>query len=358
MLHRNARTLFLPRCPARDIEGKMKNTVWMISACLLGLGCPLFAQTVNFVAAQRSSQTKKLNVAIFVFPVVQTIDFAGPYEVFSQAGTNVYTVAEKLDPIQTAAGLLITPKYTFADAPKPDVLVLPGGNGVAKQLANPVAMRWIQETAKAAPQTLTVCTGALLAGKAGLLDGLSATTFYGALDSLSEYAPHTKIVWDKKYVDSGRVITTAGLSSGMEGSLYTVSKLMGMGLAQSIALHIEYNWNPESTYARAMFPDMYIPDELPYGLPKGSDLLSSAGDRDRWTITVRIPGEQGTPKLLENINASIAKSGKWARAINPPGENASRWEFTDRYGAKWQSVITLAPEKSSDLLFTLKMHRI
>jgi putative intracellular protease/amidase len=336
----------------------MKKAIWAISVSLVGLGCPLWAQTVNFVRAQKPSQTKKLNVAIFVFPVVQTIDFAGPYEVFSQAGTNVYTVAEKPDPIQTAAGLTIAPKYTFENSPKTDVLVLPGGDGVTAQLANPVAMKWIRETAENAPQTLTVCTGAFLAGKAGLLDGLSATTFYGALDSLPEYAPRTKIVWDKKYVDSGKIITTAGLSSGVEGSLYTVSKLLGMGKAQSIALHIEYNWNPNSTYARAMFPDMYIPDELPYGLPKGSDLLNSSGDRDHWNITVRIPGEQGAPKALENINALVAKSGKWMKVANPPSEGSSRWEFTDRYGAKWQSVIAVAPERGSDLLLTLQMNRI
>jgi len=335
----------------------MKKAILTISAYVLGFGCPLWAQTVNFVKPQEKARAQKINVAIFVFPVVQTIDFAGPYEVFSQAKTNVYTVAENLNPIQTAAGLTIIPKYTFENAPRTDVLVIPGGDGVMKQLENPAAMKWIQDTAKNTPQTLTVCTGAFLAGKAGLLNGLSATTFYGALDFLPEFAPRTKIVWDKKYVDSGRIITTAGLSSGVEGSLYTVSKLLGMGIAQSIALHIEYNWNPDSSYARAMFPDMYIPDELPEGLPGGSELLSSSGDRDHWTITVRIPEEQRAPNLLENINASVAKSGKWSKVANSAGENASRWEFTDRYGAKWQSTVSLMPEKGSDLIFTLKMER-
>jgi putative intracellular protease/amidase len=335
----------------------MKKAILTISACLLGFWCPLWAQTVNFVKAQEKARAQKINVAIFVFPVVQTIDFAGPYEVFSQAKTNVYTVAENLNPIQTAAGLTIIPKYTFENAPRTDVLVIPGGEGVMRQLENPAAMKWIQDTAKKTPQTLTVCTGAFLAGKAGLLNGLSATTFYGALEFLPEFAPRTKIVWDKKYVDSGKIITTAGLSSGVEGSLYTVSKLLGMGIAQSIALHIEYNWSPNSTYARAMFPDMYIPDELPLGLPGGSELLSSSGDRDHWTITLRIPGEQGAPQLLENINTSVSKSGKWSKAASPARKNSSGWEFTDRYGARWRSKITLTPQKDSDFLFTLTMNR-
>jgi hypothetical protein len=107
-----------------------------------------------------------------------------------------------------------------------------------------------------------------------------------------------------------------------------------------------------------MFPDLYIPDELPNGLPQGSNLLSSLGDRNHWIITVRIPGKQEAFKLLEDINRSVAKSGKWTKAVNPAGENASRWEFTDRYGARWQSVITLSSETDSNLLFTLKMGRL
>jgi putative intracellular protease/amidase len=320
---------------------------------ILGISSVGWTQTRNFFRIE-----KKLNVAIFVFPGMQIIDYAGPYEVFGQARANVYTVGEKLDPIQTAFGQTITPKYTFENAPKPDVLVLPGGDGVVDQMTNSAVIKWIQVTARDAQQTLTVCTGSFLAAKAGLLEGLSATTFYGALDFLPEQAPHTKVVWDKKYVDSGKIITTAGLSSGIEGSLYTVSKLLGMGSAQAVALNMEYDWHPDSTYARAMFPDLSIPPELSSALPKGFYLLNSSGDRDHWTIAVRISGSEGALKVLENINTSLIKSGKWIRSASKDGDNTSRWNFTDRLGAKWQSVVSVKQGQGSDLLFALKMDRI
>ncbi len=332
----------------------MKNSILQVLILTLGCGAMSWAQTANFVGPNQ----KQLNVAIFVFPGVQIIDFAGPFEVFMQARTKVYTVGEKPDPIKTAGGLTIAPEYTFDRAPKPDILVLPGGDAALKEMLNPVVMKWIVETAKQTPQVLTVCSGAFLAAKGGLLDGQSATTFYGMLHDLQQLAPTAKVVWDKKYVDSGKIVTTAGLSSGIEGSLYVISKLLGMGHAQSVALNMEYNWNPNSTYARAMFPDMNIPDELPAGLPKGSDLLDSSGDRDHWTITVRVPSEEGADAVLKNVNASLTKSGKWSAAASTASQNSSKWNFTDRLGAKWQCVVSVKPDHDSSLLFTLKMDSI
>ncbi|HEX8185579.1 MAG TPA: DJ-1/PfpI family protein, partial [Blastocatellia bacterium] len=175
---------------------------------------------------------KRGNVAILIFKGVQIIDYTGPYEVFGGARFNVYTVAEKAEPITTAMGMTVTPSYSFSDSPKPDVLVLPGGGGfrpgdggVGNQLENPAVIKWIQDNAKEAKFVLTVCNGAFFAAKAGLLDGLEATTFYGMIDALKTFAPKTKVVSDKRYVDNGKIITTAGLSSGIDGSLYLVSKM-------------------------------------------------------------------------------------------------------------------------------------
>jgi transcriptional regulator GlxA family with amidase domain len=159
----------------------MNNHPWGTLMRALGVGSMGGAETREFIVAQRPFQTKNLNVAIFVFPLVQIIDLAGHYEVFQQAGAHTYTVGEKLDPIQTAAGLTIIPKYTFETAPKVDVLVLPGGDGVAIQLVNPAAIKWIQSTAKKTIEVLTVCTGSFLAAKAGLLDGLARQPFTGLL---------------------------------------------------------------------------------------------------------------------------------------------------------------------------------
>ena len=192
---------------------------------------------VGLAQMRLEKTTKKFNVAIFVFPGVQVIDFAGPFEVFVESSMNVYIVGETVAPLHTAGGLTITPKYSFANAPKPDLVVLPGGGfykpgdkAVGDQMVNQVAMKWIKEMAKQA-EVMTVCNGAFLAAKAGLLVNLPATTFYGYLDNLTDVSPTTIVVRDKKYVDNGRIVTTAGLSSGIEGSLYIVSKLTGNGRA-------------------------------------------------------------------------------------------------------------------------------
>jgi putative intracellular protease/amidase len=305
--------------------------------------------------------TQKFNVAIFVFPGVQVIDFAGPYEVFSESGMNVYTVGETVAPLHTAGGLTITPKYSFENAPKPDLVVLPGGGfykpgdkAVGDQMVNPLAMKWIKEMAKQA-EVMTVCNGAFLAAKAGLLANLPATTFYGYLDHLTEISPTTTVVRDKKYVDNGKIITTAGLSSGIDGSLYVVSKLVGNGRAKFTALNMEYNWDPGSKFARAMLPDMYIPDELGTDLPEGSYLDEYYGNRDHWHMTVRIPAPHTSSQINEVVNTSLTKWGRWAK-VEGSEATESRWTFTDRLGVKWLTTIK-SESDGSGVLLTLQMRR-
>jgi len=141
------------------------------------------------------------NLAIFVFDGVQIIDYTGPFEVLGQAHDgkkkifNVYTVGEKAGPITTNMGMTVTPKYSFADMPKTDILVLPGGN-VDPGLDNPKVIKWVQDTAANAEFVMSVCNGAFYLGKAGLLDGLNATTFYGLIDELKTLAPKAHVVKD------------------------------------------------------------------------------------------------------------------------------------------------------------------
>lgn len=317
---------------------------------------------VSLAQMRLEKTTKKLNVAIFVFPGVQVIDFAGPYEVFAESGMNVYVVGQTVAPIQASGGLTVTPKYSFENAPKPDLVVLPGGGfykpgdkAVGDQMVNPVAMKWIKELAKQA-QVMTVCNGAFLAAKAGLLDNLPATTFYGYLDNLRDVSPTTTVVRDKKYVDNGRIITTAGLSSGIDGSLYMVSKLVGNGRAKFTALNMEYNWDPDSKFARAMLPDMYIPDELGADLPEGSYLDEYYGNRDHWHMTVRVPAPHTPSHINDVVSASLTKWGQWTKAEGSAATE-SRWTFTDRLGAKW--LTTIASESDgSGVRMILRMRRL
>ncbi|HET9226023.1 MAG TPA: hypothetical protein VFR31_05110, partial [Thermoanaerobaculia bacterium] len=157
--------------------------------------------------------------------------------------------------------------------------------------------------------------GAFFLAKAGLLDGLEATTFAGLIDGLREAAPKARIVTDKRWVDNGKIITTAGLSSGIDGSLHVIEKLLGRGYAQRAALGMEYNWQPELNWARAALPDRMVRVDTPSDLPV--EPLLTQGTTDRWGKAVvrrhravrrRLPEAGGpTPGDLEQVGPRIRR---------------------------------------------------
>lgn len=192
------------------------------------------------------------NVAILVFDDVEILDFAGPYESFAAAGRidnsslfNVYTVSEKPKPIMARDGLSINPRYSFSDAPHADILLVPGGPGTEKEIFNDTLINWVKSTAREVELLLSVCDGAILLGKAGLLENLSATTHHLDVERLREVAPNTLIKETERIVDNGRVIIAGGVSAGIDLSLYVVSKLLGKEWAEKTARMMEYDLKPE-----------------------------------------------------------------------------------------------------------------
>jgi transcriptional regulator GlxA family with amidase domain len=193
------------------------------------------------------------NVAILIFDDVELLDFAGPFEVFSVTGRqdgsspfNVYTVAEKSDPITTRNQLSVNPQYTIDNCPQPDILLVPGGQGTRTEMNNPTLINWIKECSQKAELVLSVCTGALLLAKARLLEGLTATTHHNAIELLKELAPNSTIETNKRFVDNGRIILSAGIATGIDMSLYVVAKLLGKEQALETAQYMEYDWKPKS----------------------------------------------------------------------------------------------------------------
>jgi transcriptional regulator GlxA family with amidase domain len=190
---------------------------------------------------------KKRNAAILIFDDVEVLDFAGPFEVFSVTNElndysllNVYTVARNKAPVTARNGLSVNPDYSISEAPPPDILIVPGGSGTRPILGQPDLLSWIQQTSLAAEKTLSVCTGALLLAKVGLLDGLKCTTHHSAFDLLGEIAPGTEVVRKARFVDNGKVITSAGISAGLDMSLYVIEMLYGQKAAQATAEYMEY----------------------------------------------------------------------------------------------------------------------
>ena len=200
------------------------------------------------------------SVAIFLFDEVEVLDFAGPYEVFSVAGLrtlpqkpfDVFTVAEKPS-IVARNGLKVTTDYTFENMPKADIVLLPGGGGYTadgiafgsrREMNNPVVLEWVKKQATQVELLLSVCTGALILGQAGLLNGLKATTHFMALDSLRAISAEIEVVEKVRYVDNGTVILSAGVSAGIDMSYYVVSKLLGAEIATEAARYAQYDYWP------------------------------------------------------------------------------------------------------------------
>lgn len=196
------------------------------------------------------------NLAIFIFDEVEVLDFAGPFEVFGVCGLrtgnprpfNVYTVAQK-ELIIARNGLKIVPHFLLNTCPAPDILLLPGGGGIhpdgtpfgsRREMNNTALLEWICEKDRNAEMLLSVCTGSLLLAKAGLLEGLSATTHWKAVDTMRSVAPNTKLLPEQRWVDNGRIILSAGISAGIDMSLYVISKLLGKEMADETAAYMQY----------------------------------------------------------------------------------------------------------------------
>ena len=196
---------------------------------------------------QSNNQTR---ICIVIFDGVEVLDFCGPFEVFSVTGGRqgetpfeVCTVAEDDRPVQTRGGLMVTATYSFNDCPAANVMLIPGGPGTRRELNNQPMLDWIKERATNAQLVLSVCSGALLLAKAGLLDGLTATTHHGALDELRLINPNVRVDDTRRFVDNGRIIASGGISAGIDMSLHVVSRLLGYDRALETAQYMEYDWN-------------------------------------------------------------------------------------------------------------------
>ncbi|MBE9463864.1 DJ-1/PfpI family protein [Dyadobacter sp. UP-52] len=202
--------------------------------------------TLSDSLKQDQKQAKKRNVAIFIHNGVEILDFAGPSEVFaSTEGFNVYTVSLSKEPIISQGFIKITPTYSLTDCPKPDIVVLPGGE-TGPFIENKPLIEWIKSSSTHAEVMLSVCTGAGLLAKAGLLDGKQATTFHSYIEPLQRATPNARILSDTRFVDNGQIITTAGVSAGIDGALHVVAKLKGNVIATQTARYMEYDkWKPE-----------------------------------------------------------------------------------------------------------------
>ena len=203
---------------------------------------------------------KKINVGIFVFDEVEVLDFAGPFEVFSRtrllkgaesrrsddsAPFYPFTVSIDTKPLTATGGLKIIADYTFNNCPKIDILIVPGGYGTRTLLNNDSLLKWIKAVSDKANITASVCTGSLLLAKAGLLEGKRATTHWGAIEALKSISKDIHVISDRRVVND-EIITSAGVSSGIDMAFMIVENLYGEQVASDTSKYIEFHRSKEN----------------------------------------------------------------------------------------------------------------
>lgn len=195
---------------------------------------------------------KPLKVDILVFDDVEVLDFAGPFEVFAVTGQlntppsfEVAVVGSEIREFKAVNGLKVVPNLAFDDERETDILVLPGGSGTSREMNSKLTQKWISKKVQQAQIVLSVCSGARFLAKLGLLYKMEATTHKGVLDNLLQIDPTIMLRPDKRFVDTGKIITTGGISAGIDGSFHVVQRVYGDETASRTAAYMEYNWTSE-----------------------------------------------------------------------------------------------------------------
>jgi len=204
----------------------------------------------------------KKRVGILIFPQVEVLDFCGPFEVFSVTRLDeerrreepspfeVLLVAESAEPLAATGGLRVLPDVMTEACPPLDVLVVPGGWGTRTAIKNERLLRWIAERGKTVETLTSVCTGAMLLGQAGLLDGRRATTHWRSLSWMRESFPTVTVEEKLHVVEDGHVLTSAGISAGIDMALRVVARYHGEAIARATARNMEYRYQPDDNSRR------------------------------------------------------------------------------------------------------------
>jgi putative intracellular protease/amidase len=289
-------------------------------------------------AAQRSNPP---HVAVLMFDGAQIIDFAGPYEVFGQAGFDVYTVTEDGAPVTAAMNLSVNVDHDFASAPQADVLLIPGGH-IHDAMADPATLKFIRNKASSADHVLSVCTGSFVLAATGLLDGKTATTFHGSFDSMAREFPEIKIVRDRRWVDTGKLVTSAGLSSGIDAALHIVAEIRGVEAARTVAMNLEYEWAPgeRDGFIRGLMADRHVRFPSNMTFPEGTQahVVTSFGSEQDWRRELHVQSPLGPSELIAHLRDLAA--GDDALRLEPDaGPHTVAWRHTDDAG-QWRLTVS------------------
>jgi transcriptional regulator GlxA family with amidase domain len=202
------------------------------------------------------SEERARTLGVVLFPGFETLDVFGPVEMFGSlpGAVEIRMVAERPGVVPSAQGVAVHVDHVFADCPRLDLLLVPGGFGTRAEADNTALIGWLTERAAAAERAMTVCTGTALLARTGLLDGRRATTNKMFFDWVASHGPHVEWVKQARWVADGRFVTSSGVSAGMDMALAVIAELWGQPLAERVALATEYEWHRDAgwdPFARA-----------------------------------------------------------------------------------------------------------
>ena len=243
------------------------------------------------------------------------------------------------------------PAAYFDDAPQADLIVIPGGGFEAAKDSATVA--WIKRESERAAHVMSVCNGAFSLANTGLLDGLKATTTAGNINRFRQAFPEIKVTPEERVIDNGKILATAGLSSGIDGALHMVDVMKAEGAGQSVALYMEYDWRPNDTYSRGTMADRFIPNvfRIMNTLKAGDDIDENfKGDKNKWETTVWYTTKLSPSDLFAQLKTAYTNAyslmGPWAPnsiRTEPAGALSTNISFNDREGHHWKGVLAVEP---------------
>lgn len=304
-----------------------------------------------------------LNVAILIYDGVEVLDFAGPAEVFAVAGgfarsggqpaMNVYTVARTREAVVSQGFLDVVPDHSIADAPPADVLVLPGGRTGAL-LSDDAFLDWLRPATERARVSLTVCTGAFLLAEIGRLDGREVTTWYNAVPRLAQRYPEARVQPGRRFVDSGAVVTTAGVSAGIDGALHVVARLLGRPTADRTAQYMEYRWAPEAYLADAYPAENPRLDARGRAVARADDAFQRGAWDDATALYRRVIADdgEGDGYLWYRLGYALHAAQRLDEAVEAHRQAARFDDFRSRglYNLACAEALRGNPEAAMDAL--------
>ena len=293
---------------------------------------PAYSEYENKNGEHHDNIDKK--VAVLLFPGVEIIDFSGPWEVLAASGMTVFSVATSDTVVQTSMGLKLKPDYTFNNVPEPDIILVPGGN---VNRNDTVTVQWIKNMSRKTEHTMSVCTGAFYLAAGGLLDSLKSTTHFSSVKSLQKIATHSAVTDSVRYVDNGKIIVAAGLSSGIDAAFHVVSLYIGKAQTKKLANDLEYRWSEEDQFVRGKLADKYVLGFLNTLTPFDYTMTEYTGNEKNWTVRLDAKTVLSQSELQNLLAYQFENAEGWKKS-----QRKDNWVFKDN-GKNWMAELFIHP---------------